>query len=134
MVQFVDPMFRFVDEALVKGGGILLHCIAGAHRAGTTGVACLMHLTGATPASATQMAQRIRKVSQDPHEALGASQDPPAALMRMRMRMVVTMVTEMQEGDESHGNAASIYGEAPHVASLKTLTRHWELLRIPQQQ
>jgi predicted protein tyrosine phosphatase len=38
MAKFVNPMFAFVDEALDKGEGVLIHCLAGAHRAGSTPV------------------------------------------------------------------------------------------------
>lgn len=44
--QFVDPLFKFIDTALEKGESVLVHCLAGAHRAGTTSVACLIHYGG----------------------------------------------------------------------------------------
>jgi hypothetical protein len=47
ILQFFDPMVRFVDEAVAKGGGVLIHCVAGAHRAGTTTCAFLMHRNNA---------------------------------------------------------------------------------------
>uniref|UniRef100_A0A7S0RVJ9 protein-tyrosine-phosphatase n=1 Tax=Pyramimonas obovata TaxID=1411642 RepID=A0A7S0RVJ9_9CHLO len=62
VVQFVTPLFQFVDTALERGHSVLVHCLAGAHRAGTTGVACLMHLTGAQADEATKLAQRCRRV------------------------------------------------------------------------
>lgn len=34
MWKFVGPMFAFVDEALAAGESVLIHCLAGAHRAG----------------------------------------------------------------------------------------------------
>lgn len=40
--RFVAPLFEFIDGALAKGESVLVHCLAGAHRAGTTGCACLM--------------------------------------------------------------------------------------------
>eukprot|EP00929_Paragymnodinium_shiwhaense_P005528 TRINITY_DN10768_c0_g3_i1.p1 TRINITY_DN10768_c0_g3~~TRINITY_DN10768_c0_g3_i1.p1 ORF type:complete len:359 (-),score=61.91 TRINITY_DN10768_c0_g3_i1:55-1131(-) len=40
------PAFRFVDEILARGGRVLVHCFAGMHRAGATGVAIVMHRTG----------------------------------------------------------------------------------------
>mmetsp|Transcript_18024 Transcript_18024/g.30314 ORF Transcript_18024/g.30314 Transcript_18024/m.30314 type:complete len:214 (+) Transcript_18024:345-986(+) len=60
--DFVAPLFRFIEEALTNGNGVLVHCLAGAHRAGTTGVACLMHLTGQSADSATVLAKRCRPV------------------------------------------------------------------------
>ena len=46
---------KFVDESLAAGQPVLIHCLAGAHRAGTAGIACLMHLCDldAKPAIAT---------------------------------------------------------------------------------
>ena len=37
-------LFDFVDRELGGGRSVLVHCLAGAHRAGTAGTACLMHL------------------------------------------------------------------------------------------
>ena len=39
-----QPLFDFVDSKLGAGESVLIHCLAGAHRAGTAGTACLMHL------------------------------------------------------------------------------------------
>jgi protein-tyrosine phosphatase len=36
-------LFDFVENELKSGRNVLIHCLAGAHRAGTAGVACLMH-------------------------------------------------------------------------------------------
>jgi len=46
VLQFFEPVFRWVDDAMSKGEVVLIHCLAGAHRAGTTGIATVMHLTG----------------------------------------------------------------------------------------
>ena len=40
--KFVCPLFRFLKERLQSGESVLLHCLAGAHRAGITGVLALM--------------------------------------------------------------------------------------------
>jgi protein tyrosine phosphatase len=42
LAAFLDTLFEFVDEALAQGGSVLVHCLAGAHRAGTTGCLLLM--------------------------------------------------------------------------------------------
>ena len=57
---FAQSLFTFVDAALQQGGGVLVHCLAGAHRAGTTGVLCLMHYEGLDSATATQTAKALR--------------------------------------------------------------------------
>mmetsp|Transcript_23207 Transcript_23207/g.32452 ORF Transcript_23207/g.32452 Transcript_23207/m.32452 type:complete len:243 (+) Transcript_23207:81-809(+) len=41
--KYFNPVFNFISSALEKGENCLVHCLAGAHRAGTTGVACLMY-------------------------------------------------------------------------------------------
>ena len=70
---FFAPLFAFVDAAVAEGRGVLVHCLAGAHRAGTAGVVCcignegtplyfaaLMHLEGFDRATALQVAQAAR--------------------------------------------------------------------------
>lgn len=41
--RFVQAMLDFVGSALASGKNVMVHCLAGAHRAGTTGCICLMH-------------------------------------------------------------------------------------------
>jgi protein-tyrosine phosphatase len=43
---FVAPLVSFVGPALAGGGNVLVHCMAGAHRAGTVGCLCLIELAG----------------------------------------------------------------------------------------
>ena len=43
---FIQQLFDFVEGALAAGSSVLIHCLAGAHRAGTTGCLMLMHKTG----------------------------------------------------------------------------------------
>ena len=43
IVRYFNVFFDFVEKALKKGKHVLIHCLAGAHRAGTTGVAWLMY-------------------------------------------------------------------------------------------
>eukprot|EP00092_Neocalanus_flemingeri_P042509 GFUD01046492.1.p1 GENE.GFUD01046492.1~~GFUD01046492.1.p1 ORF type:complete len:119 (-),score=12.32 GFUD01046492.1:11-367(-) len=40
--NFLCPLFEFLEDNLQAAGSILLHCLAGAHRAGITGVLALM--------------------------------------------------------------------------------------------
>eukprot|EP00322_Chrysochromulina_rotalis_P016433 CAMPEP_0115852820 /NCGR_PEP_ID=MMETSP0287-20121206/13190_1 /TAXON_ID=412157 /ORGANISM="Chrysochromulina rotalis, Strain UIO044" /LENGTH=210 /DNA_ID=CAMNT_0003306887 /DNA_START=61 /DNA_END=693 /DNA_ORIENTATION=+ len=55
-----DSVFSFVNGALSKGENVLVHCLAGAHRAGTTGVLLLMHKTGMGAEEATRAAKELR--------------------------------------------------------------------------
>jgi len=43
LVQFFAPAFAFIDDAIEKGNKVLIHCVAGAHRAGTMGLIYLIH-------------------------------------------------------------------------------------------
>jgi protein-tyrosine phosphatase len=43
-IKYFDRLFDWADPVLARGENILVHCLAGAHRAGTTGVVYLMHL------------------------------------------------------------------------------------------
>jgi len=43
ILLFFKPLFDFIDEAVSGGGNVLIHCVAGAHRAGTSTCAYLMH-------------------------------------------------------------------------------------------
>jgi len=42
VLRFFNPIFSFVEQQTELGNSILIHCLAGAHRAGTTGVSWLM--------------------------------------------------------------------------------------------
>ena len=41
--QFFQRLFQFLDQAIASGANVLVHCLAGCHRAGSTCVAILMH-------------------------------------------------------------------------------------------
>lgn len=60
VLKFYKPLFQFVDSRLGAGHNILIHCLAGAHRAGTAGISCLMYLCELDPATATTLAKRAR--------------------------------------------------------------------------
>jgi hypothetical protein len=60
VAAFFQPLFEFLEAELGQGNSILIHCLAGAHRAGTAGIASLMHLTGMDAKDATKAAQALR--------------------------------------------------------------------------
>ncbi len=62
VLAFFAPLFGFVDEELGAGRSVLIHCLAGAHRAGTAGTACLMHLCGLRAPEAIATAKAARPV------------------------------------------------------------------------
>lgn len=61
-VVYFAPLFEFVESELNDGRNVLIHCLAGAHRAGTAGVACLMHLCDVDRKFAIQIAKAARPV------------------------------------------------------------------------
>jgi protein-tyrosine phosphatase len=42
VLEFFNDVHSFIDEALENGKNVMVHCLAGAHRAGTTGVSYMM--------------------------------------------------------------------------------------------
>jgi protein-tyrosine phosphatase len=42
VLDFFHEVHSFIDEALESGKNVMVHCLAGAHRAGTTGVSYMM--------------------------------------------------------------------------------------------
>jgi protein tyrosine phosphatase len=62
VLAFSEPLFNFIDTAIANGNNVLIHCLAGAHRAGTTGVACLVHYAKMDVATAIVVAKRCRPI------------------------------------------------------------------------
>ena len=58
--EFFGKVFRWVDSALARGESVLIHCLAGAHRAGTAGTAYLMHAAQLPADMAIQAAKKMR--------------------------------------------------------------------------
>lgn len=61
-VSFVQPMLEFVTAALGEGKNVMAHCLAGAHRAGTTGCIILMYFAELSAAEAVPVAKRCRPI------------------------------------------------------------------------
>ena len=49
-----------MDDAIASGGSVLVHCLAGAHRAGTTGCLLLMHEASMDMRTAITSAKKLR--------------------------------------------------------------------------
>eukprot|EP00756_Hemistasia_phaeocysticola_P007286 Hpha_TRINITY_DN14193_c0_g1::TRINITY_DN14193_c0_g1_i1::g.10757::m.10757 len=60
--HFFGPVFMFIDSALADGQNVMVHCLAGAHRAGTTGCAYLMHAADLNKQDAVMTAKRLRPI------------------------------------------------------------------------
>ena len=46
VLAYFEPLWNFMDQSLFVGQSVLIHCLAGAHRAGTVGIASLIHYAG----------------------------------------------------------------------------------------
>ena len=66
ILAFFAPLFEFVDAATATGASVLIHCIAGAHRAGTSGCAYLMHRERGLSASEAVTYCKVRRPVIDP--------------------------------------------------------------------
>ena len=62
LAMWVGKLFVFIDSALAHGRSVLVHCLAGAHRAGTTAVLLLMYKEGLTAEDAVRAAQSLRPI------------------------------------------------------------------------
>ena len=108
VAAFVAPLFAFIDAALAQGGSVLVHCLAGAHRAGTTGVACLMHYGRILDvAEATAAAKRLRRVI-----------DPIGRLPEFLKRLLrVELAAGAQAGAAAGASGPGGGAQAPGAAS-----------------
>jgi hypothetical protein len=62
ILRYFAKLFDWVDAQLADGKSVLIHCLAGAHRAGTTGVSYVMHAGGLNMSDAIAICQRQRPV------------------------------------------------------------------------
>lgn len=60
--DFFQRMFQFIQEALDRNESVLIHCLAGAHRAGSCGVAVLMYFLDLELAKAVFLAKLCRPI------------------------------------------------------------------------
>eukprot|EP00040_Diaphanoeca_grandis_P010647 m.54593 g.54593 ORF g.54593 m.54593 type:complete len:249 (+) comp21938_c0_seq1:250-996(+) len=59
-----QPVFAWIDEAISQGENVLIHCLAGAHRAGCTGVAYVLHVTNLSAKDAIKVCTKARSAIQ----------------------------------------------------------------------
>eukprot|EP00747_Dinoflagellata_sp_TGD_P206791 gnl/TRDRNA2_/TRDRNA2_80447_c0_seq1.p1 gnl/TRDRNA2_/TRDRNA2_80447_c0~~gnl/TRDRNA2_/TRDRNA2_80447_c0_seq1.p1 ORF type:complete len:215 (-),score=43.94 gnl/TRDRNA2_/TRDRNA2_80447_c0_seq1:16-660(-) len=60
LLEYMAPLFTWIDGKLEKGENVMVHCLAGAHRAGTAGTAYVMYKTGLDAKSAVKAVKAIR--------------------------------------------------------------------------
>jgi hypothetical protein len=66
VAQISAPLLGWVSARLKEGHSVLIQCLFGAHRAGATAIACLMHLSDLDAAAAISEARSRRKLI-NPH-------------------------------------------------------------------
>merc|ERR1719223_1093570 len=62
LLCYLAPFFDWVDERLARGENVMVHCLAGAHRAGTAGTAYVMYKTGLSAKDAVRHVQACREI------------------------------------------------------------------------
>ena len=62
VLKYMSGMFSFINSFLNKHESVLIHCLAGAHRAGTAGVASLMYFANMDVTTASVAAKICRSV------------------------------------------------------------------------
>lgn len=60
IVAFFAEYVAFIEGAIAAGKSVMIHCLAGAHRAGTAGVVWLMHVADLDKAAAIKLAKQLR--------------------------------------------------------------------------
>lgn len=62
ILAFFDNAHSFIEKALDEGNNVMVHCLAGAHRAGTTGVSYMMRAGRMSYTEALRVAKKQRPV------------------------------------------------------------------------
>merc|ERR1712156_968804 len=64
LVSFLSPVLKYIDTEIEAGRNVFVHCLAGAHRAGTTAIICLMHFAGLESSKGILTAKALRAIIQ----------------------------------------------------------------------
>jgi hypothetical protein len=62
ILEFIYPVFRFINPAIESGESVLIHCCLGAHRAGTLGTASLMYYENLDVTTAISKMKTLRPI------------------------------------------------------------------------
>ena len=101
ILEFLKPIFDFVDNAVDSGRSVLVHCVAGAHRAATAGCLLLMnyHQLGAK-VRVQQCTRRppsnANTPSMEPSQFVGAPGQDATTFMR-KLRPVTELKGALQQ-------------------------------------
>jgi len=97
------PVWDFIDTNVAAGESVLIHCLAGAHRAGSTGISYLMHVADLNMDKATQIAQRCRPII-NPIASLG------------ELLHILDAALAAKRGKAGHPKTAAAAEESKHEA------------------
>jgi len=62
ILRFMNPVWFWIERALLNRKNVLIHCLAGAHRAGTTGISWLMYANKLPANKAIKLAKSRRSI------------------------------------------------------------------------
>jgi hypothetical protein len=62
ILEFIYPVFRFINYAIENGENVLIHCYLGAHRAGTLATASLMYYENLDVVTAISKVKTLRPI------------------------------------------------------------------------
>ena len=60
ILRYFAPLIEFIESVTSNGKNVLIHCLAGAHRAGTTGCAWLMYANNLSVEDAIKLGKEKR--------------------------------------------------------------------------
>lgn len=112
ILQFTAPMFAFIEDTIERGESVLVHCLAGAHRAGTTGCACLVQFANMDVNTAIMAAKRCRPII-----------DPIGSLPEFLMRLHNARVRQVEQARATATSASalsSVAADAPGDAAAQS--------------
>jgi len=83
VIKFWAPVLHFIDACTEQGRNVLIHCLAGAHRAGTTGCAYVLYAAKMDRETAVQACKLCRPIVAPDGELERALDRLEGALKRM---------------------------------------------------
>ena len=80
ILRYFNVFFDFVEKVIGEGKNVLIHCLAGAHRAGTTGCAWLMYADNLSVEDAIRLGKSRR-------DAINPIGNFPELLQKLRLSL-----------------------------------------------
>ena len=96
VLAFFRKFFDWVDSALKQGGNVLIHCLAGAHRAGTAAIGYLMYRAEMDVRSAIIAAKMCRSII-----------EPIGSFANLLVRLDIAL-RKLEGGHKKNGNQRNV--------------------------